>query len=136
MGYGIGSVLAFIVAVFARLVGLDRDRAFYPTVLIVIASTYVLFAVMGGSMQALMIESIAMTAFIIAAVIGFKFNPWIVVLGLVGHGIFDFFHGGIINNPGVPVWWPSFCLAYDVIAGGYLAWLLSRASASLTQSLE
>ena len=61
MGYGIGSVLAFIVAVFARLVGLDRDRAFYPTVLIVIASTYVLFAVMGGSMQALMIESIAMT---------------------------------------------------------------------------
>ena len=57
-------MLEFIVAVFARLVGLDRDRAFYPTVLIVIASTYVLFAVMGGSMHALMIESIAMTAFI------------------------------------------------------------------------
>ena len=136
MGYGIGSVLALIVAVFARLVGLDRDRAFYPTVLIVIASTYVLFAVMGGSMQALIIESIAMTAFIFAAVIGFKFNPWIVVVGLVGHGIFDFFHGGIINNPGVPVWWPPFCSAYDVIAGGCLAWLLSRASASLTQKMQ
>ena len=134
MGYGIGSVLAFAVSVFARLVGLDRDRAFYPTVLIVIASTYILFAAMGGSLQALMIESIPTAVFIIAAVVGFKFNPWIVVVGLVGHGIFDFFHGGIINNPGVPVWWPSFCLSYDVIAGGYLAWSLSTASAGLTQS--
>ena len=67
MGYGIGSVLALIVSVFARLVGLDRDRAFYPTVLIVIALIYVLFAVMGGSMHALMMESIPTTAFIICS---------------------------------------------------------------------
>ena len=84
MEFLIGLLLALVVAGLAATVGLDRDRAFYPTVLMVIASYYVLFAVMGGSMQALMIESIAMTAFIIAAVIGFKFNPWIVVLGLVG----------------------------------------------------
>ena len=38
MGYGIGSVLSLVVSVFARLVGLDRDRAFYPTVLIVVPS--------------------------------------------------------------------------------------------------
>ena len=53
MAYAIGIGLALVVSVFARSVGLDRDRALYPTVLVVIASYYVLFAVMGGSMRAL-----------------------------------------------------------------------------------
>ena len=80
-------------------------------------------------MHALLFESIPTAAFIIAAVIGFKGNPWLVVVGLVAHGIFDFFHGHIIDNPGVPPWWPSFCSAYDVVAGGYLALILSRTRA-------
>ena len=32
--------------------------------------------------------------------------------------------GSVISNPGVPTWWPEFCLAYDVTAAVYLAWLL------------
>jgi hypothetical protein len=127
MGYGIGSVLALVVSVFAKSVGLDRDRAFYPTVLIVVGSYYVLFAVMGGTTQALIIELIGMTSFVLAAVAGFKFNQWIAVAGLVGHGVFDFVHASIITNAGVPAWWPPFCGAYDVCAGGCLAWLLWRA---------
>ena len=46
MEYLIGLLLASAVAGMAAIVGLDRDRAFYPTVLSVIASYYVLFAVM------------------------------------------------------------------------------------------
>jgi hypothetical protein len=124
MGYAIGSVLAIFVSLFARSAKFDRDRAFYPTVLIVIASYYVLFAVMGGSVQALLIESGVMIAFLLSAVLGFKRNLWIVAAALVGHGIFDFFHARIVTNPGVPGWWPAFCLAYDVCAGGCLAWIL------------
>jgi hypothetical protein len=45
----------------------------------------------------------------------------------MAHGIFDFFHGQVIIDPGVPAWWPMFCLTYDVAAAGYLAWLLGRA---------
>jgi hypothetical protein len=131
MGYGIGSLLSLGVSVFARSVGLDRDRAFYPTVLIVVAAYYVLFAVMGGTTHALIMESMGMTSFLLAAVAGFRFSLWIVVVALVGHGVFDFFHAGIITNTGVPVWWPSFCMAYDVCAGGCLAWLLWRAKATL-----
>lgn len=37
MPYVVGIVLSLGVALFARRVGFDRDRAFYPTVLIVIA---------------------------------------------------------------------------------------------------
>ena len=36
-------------------------RAFYPTLLVVIASYYVLFVVMGGSIHALLVESAGMT---------------------------------------------------------------------------
>ena len=41
MPYLIGIVLSVGVALFARCVEFDRDRAFYPTVLMVIASYYV-----------------------------------------------------------------------------------------------
>ena len=64
------------------------------------------------------------TALLLAAVVGFKRNLWIVATGLVAHGLFDFVHGHVISNPGVPAWWPMFCFAYDVTAGVYLAWLL------------
>ena len=124
--YVVGLALSIGVAVFARLVGFDRDRAFYPTVLIVVASYYVLFAAMIGSLQTVGLESAVMAVFVIAAVAGFKWSAWIVVAGLAGHGLQDAVHGHIVANAGVPAWWPAWCLAYDVGAAGALAWLLMR----------
>ena len=123
MPFVIGIILALIVALLARKAGLDRDRAFYSTVVMVVASYYVLFAAMSGSMNALIVESIVMTGFVIAAVAGFKSNTWIVVAALAGHGVFDALHGQVIDNAGVPAWWPAFCLAYDVAAAICLAWV-------------
>jgi hypothetical protein len=118
-------MLAVLVSGFARLTGLDRDRAFYPTVLIVIALYYVLFAVMGGTLRALVMESIVMSGFALVAVAGLKRNLWLVVAALAAHGVFDVFHAHIVHNPGVPQWWPAFCLTYDVGAASSLAWLSS-----------
>lgn len=120
----IGVLLAASVGLFATVVGLDRDRAFYPTVMIVIALLYALFAVMGGSTQALVAESLAGAVFIAAAVAGFKRSLWLVAAALAAHGVFDFVHASLIPNPGVPPWWPGFCLGYDVMAGAWLAWLI------------
>jgi hypothetical protein len=125
--YVAGVVLSTGVALFARWVGFDRDRAFYPTVLIVIASYYVLFAVMSGSVETVLLESIIMAMFAVAAVAGFKASAWIVVAALAGHGVQDAVHGHIVANAGVPAWWPAWCLAYDVGAAAALAWLLMRA---------
>ena len=124
--FAIGIVLSAAVAVFARVVGLDRDRAFYPTVMIVIASYYVLFAAIGGSVQTVAIESAVMALFAAGAVAGFKSSAWIVVAALAGHGVFDAFHGYVIENAGMPAWWPAWCFAYDVGAAAGLAWLLRR----------
>ena len=130
MEYAIGIVLALLVAGFARWSGFDRDRAFYPTVVVVIAAYYVLFAAMGASAQTLVVESIVMGLFMLVAVLGFRLSAWIIVAALAGHGVFDVFHGFVVANPGVPQWWPGFCLAFDVGAALILAFLVARGSST------
>jgi hypothetical protein len=117
----VGIVLALAVSGYAMAIGLDRDRAFYPTVLVVVASYYVLFAVMAGAGRATIIEACIASAFLLIAAIGFKRNPWFVVAALATHGLLDLVHGSVVSNPGVPAWWPSFCLTYDVTAAALLA---------------
>lgn len=126
MAYLVGAVLALLVGLFATFVGLDRDRAFYPVVMIVIASYYALFAVIGGSVHVLAVESVAILLFLAIAIAGFQLSLWLVVAALAAHGLFDLVHGRLIANPGVPAWWPPFCLSYDIVAAAYLAWLLLR----------
>jgi hypothetical protein len=125
LAFLIGAGLAVSIGLLARFAGLDRDRAFYPTVMIVIALYYGLFAVMGASVQVLALESIAIVAFLAASIAGFRRSLWLVVAALAAHGVYDLVHGQLITNPGVPPWWPAFCLAYDLVAAAYLAWLLS-----------
>ncbi len=128
MEYLIGVGLAVVVCAFAMLTGFDRDRVFYPTLVTVIATYYILFAVIGGSTLALALECLIASAFLALAVAGFKKNLWLIVAALAGHGVFDFFHHLFIQNRGVPAWWPGFCLSFDVLAGGFLAILLLRRS--------
>lgn len=120
----VGVLLALSVGFFATAVGLDRDRAFYPVVTIVVASYYALFAAMGASTHALVFECVAGAVFVAAAVAGFRWSLWVAALALAAHGIFDFTHAAVISNPGVPNWWPEFCAAYDVTAALFLGWLL------------
>ena len=49
MEYLIGVILALAIGFFATAVGFDRSRVFYPVVMIVIATYYALFALMGGN---------------------------------------------------------------------------------------
>ena len=126
MAYLIGVGLAAAVCAFALLAGFDRDRVFYPTLVPVVATYYVLFAAMGGSTRALALESLVAVAFFVMAVAGFKTSLWFTVAALAGHGVFDFFHHRLIQNPGVTAWWPGFCLSFDVFAGVFLAILLVR----------
>jgi len=120
----VGTLLALGVGVFATVSGLDRDRAFYPTLMIVIAALYSLFAAIGESTHALVFDSLIGLVFIAAATVGFRSSLWLVAAALAAHGALDSVHGAVVWNPGVPSWWPAFCGAYDVVAAGYLAWLL------------
>jgi hypothetical protein len=120
----IGLGLAVGVAIFARIVGLDRDRAFYVTVLIVVGSYYVLFAAMSGSTAGIPLEILFFLAFAGAAVLGFQTSMWVVAGGLALHGLFDFVRYDALPGPGAPEWWPAFCGGFDVAAAALLGVLL------------
>lgn len=121
MEYLVGFLLSLATVVSAAAIGFDRERSFYSTVLVVIATYYVLFAVLGASRRTVVIEIVIASGFFLLAVLGFKGNLWLVAAALLGHGIFDFIRPSLIANPGVPHWWPGFCMAFDVIFGGWLA---------------
>ena len=116
MEFIVGVALALFVGIAASLLGMDRDRVFYPTILIVIASYYVLFAVIDGSDKVLLSEIAIAAVFTVIAVVGFKRNLWLVAVALAGHGVMDFFHHALVQNAGVPRAWPGFCMAFDLTA--------------------
>jgi hypothetical protein len=129
MSFQIGIALALAVSGYATAMRLDRDRAFYPTVLVVVASYYVLFAAMSGSGRAVAVETLIAGGFVVAASVGFRRSLWLVCAGLAAHGVLDAVHPRVVTNAGVPAWWPAFCGAYD-LAAGYLAWRLVRTRAA------
>lgn len=78
-------------------------------------------------MEALTAEASITAAFLVAVALGFRRDPRIIVVALFAHGAFDSVHAHLVDNPGVPPWWPQFCLAYDATAAACLALLLVAA---------
>lgn len=124
----IGALMAAGLGAFAAMTGLDRSRAFYPTALMAIASYYVLFAVLGGAWAALPVELLQFAVFGLAAVIGFRKDLRVAAVALIAHGALDLVHPGLVRNPGVPAWWPPFCLGFDLVFAIVLALVIQARS--------
>ena len=122
--WGIG--LGVVVIALATTLAFDRDRSFYPAVMIVIATYYVLFAVMSGSARAIAIETGLALLFVAAAIAGHRSNPLIVAAALLTHAAYDAIHHLIFPDHGAPVWWPGFCGAIDGVLAIAAALAVSR----------
>jgi hypothetical protein len=134
MEYIVGITLALFFCAAAAGLGLDRERAFYPAVVMAVASYYLAFAVADGRGGVMLAEVAIAAVFIVAAVAGFKLNPWIAVVALGGHGVMDAFHDHLVHNTGVPQVWPGFCMSFDLTAAALVAWvMLARARAERQQ---
>lgn len=125
----IGIALALGVALFAAVAGFERERGFYPMLLLVIASYYPLFAVIGGSPAALAVDAAVLGGFAILAVAGLRRSLWIVVAALAAHAALDLVHARLAPHSGAPAWWPPFCMGFDLAAAAWLALRLRRAGA-------
>jgi hypothetical protein len=123
---GTGLALAFCAAVAA--LGMDRERVFYPAVVIAVASYYLAFAVVDGRGSVMRAELAIAAVFIAGAVLGFRRNPWIAVLALGAHGLMDGVHHLLVANDGVPAVWPGFCMSFDVTAAVIVAWRMRAQS--------
>ncbi len=121
MEYIVGISLALLFCAAAAGLGMDRERVFYPAVLIAVASYYLAFAVVDSRNEVMLSEVAIAAVFIVSAVAGFKLNPWIAVFALGGHGVMDGFHHHLVHNTGVPQVWPGFCMSFDVTAAVIVA---------------
>ena len=119
----VGVLLAVGIAALAKFTRFDEDRSFYSTVLVIIASYYVLFAVIDGSSHALAWELLIAVAFSAVAILGALILPVLVSIGIIAHGLFDLVYDRIIENAGVPSWWPTFCGSIDVVLGLWVLFL-------------
>ena len=91
--------------------------------LVVIAPVYVGLAVADGRHNVIAVEVGVASAFIILALIAIPSAPWLVVFGLVAHGIKDLWQHRthfVANTR----WWPPFCLVVDFVAASAIAVLL------------
>lgn len=116
-----GVILAMVLALAGRITRFDIDRGYYTTLLIAIASYYVLFAVMAA--ESLLPEIFATSAFSLVAIVGAYRCASLIGVGILLHGVFDFFHPTLIVNSGVPEWWPPFCGAVDIVLGLWVIYL-------------
>ena len=92
----------------------------YALGLALIASIYIGFAVADGRPTVIAVESTVATIFVIVAAAAVTATPWLLVLGLAGHGLKDLWQHRrkfVANTR----WWPPFCLVVDWIAATIIA---------------
>ena len=115
---GVGLSLAALTVFFLVLAD-AHTLEFHAALLTVIASIYVGFALQGGRRREVGLELTVAAAFGVLALIGLWLSPWLTVLGLALHGVWDLLHH-FIRTP-VPRWYIPFCLVYDVLMAGFLS---------------
>jgi hypothetical protein len=92
----------------------------YAVGLVLIASVYIGFAVADGRPAVIAVESSVVAVFVIVAAAAVTGSPWLLVLGLTGHGLKDLWQHRrqfVANTR----WWPPFCLVVDGVAAAAIA---------------
>jgi hypothetical protein len=92
----------------------------YASGLVLIASVYIGFAVADGRPRVIGVESAVAGAFVLVAAVAITGTPWLLVLGLVGHGFKDLWQHRTQFVAGTR-WWPPFCLVVDFVAAAIIA---------------
>ena len=92
----------------------------YALGLALIASIYIGFAVADGRWVVIALESNVAAIFVVVAAAAVTGSPWLLVLGLAGHGLKDLWQhrSQFVANTR---WWPPFCLVVDWVAASIIA---------------
>lgn len=118
-GVAVGIFQAFCPIVLRWLDAIDV----WGVALAMIASVYVGFAVGDGRKAVIAVEVFVALAFVICATVAMASFPWLIVVGLVAHGLKDLWQHRtqfVANTR----WWPPFCLVVDAVAAALTAALL------------
>lgn len=93
--------------------------AVYALGLVLIASVYIGLAVADGRATVIAVESSVAGIFVVVAAAAVTGSPWLLVLGLTGHGLKDLWQhrSQFVANTR---WWPPFCLVVDWVAAAVI----------------
>jgi hypothetical protein len=86
----------------------------------VIAAVYIGFAVADGRRTVLAVETSVAAMFLVIAAAAITGTPWLLVIGLAGHGLKDLWQHRthfVANTR----WWPPFCLVVDWLVAAIVA---------------
>jgi hypothetical protein len=92
----------------------------YALGLVGIAFIYIGFAVADGRPKVIFIESAVAGVFVVVAAAAITETPWLLVIGLAGHGLKDLWQHRrqFVSRTR---WWPPFCLVVDAVAATIIA---------------
>jgi hypothetical protein len=92
----------------------------YALGLPLIAAVYIGFAVADGRRHVLAVETAVASAFVVVAAVAVTGSAWLIVAGLVGHGLKDLWQHrtGFVAHTR---WWPPFCATVDFVAAALIA---------------
>ena len=95
----------------------------YALEIALIAAVYIGFAVADGRPKIIAVETVVAGLFVLVAAVGVTASAWVLVAGLVGHGLKDTWQHrtGFVANTR---WWPPFCAAVDFVAAALIAVLI------------
>ena len=128
-------ILGLLIALIAIAMAKDIDlppRGF-ALALAALPLFYMLFALMVGDGHAMALEFAYGLPFFILGTLcfirGFKGSGLLVVGLWALHAAYDIYHPILVENAGVPGWYPALCLGFDMMMVIYLLHLVSRQSA-------
>ena len=102
----------------------------YAMSIAVIAAIYIGFAVADGRGKVVAVETTVASIFVVIAAAAVTGSAWLLVLGLAGHGLKDWWQHRtkfVANTR----WWPPFCAAVDAVAAAIIAIEIVTGSLSL-----
>jgi hypothetical protein len=114
------------ILIFRRIFQGRWEQIFWASFLVVIAAFYLSFAAyFEASIRVWQVETVAVTVFLVCAVVGLFYLPAIAV-GYVMHGLWDLSHSlsgtSLAGLPitEIPLGYGIFCLTYDCTVACYL----------------
>ena len=114
-----GIVVGFIQAATPLAFWWLDSATVYALGLVLIAAVYVGFAVADGRANVIAVESSVAFAFVVVAAAAVTGSPWLLVIGLAGHGLKDLWQhrSHYVANTR---WWPPFCMVVDWVVAAII----------------
>jgi hypothetical protein len=114
-----GIVVGFVQAATPLAFWWLDSATVYALGLVLIAAVYVGFAVADGRPNVIAVESSVAFAFVVVAAAAVTGSPWLLVIGLAGHGLKDLWQhrSHYVANTR---WWPPFCMVVDWVVAAII----------------